>query len=386
MAAGTTTASLSSLTAGTTYTYKAYSGSGCASANEIASVSFTTLSPTLTTSNPSATGVTLNLANYSGAWHYKYTVPTTPAGTCSGAVTTASATVGSLTPGTAYTFKAYSDSGCATEIATAASFTTPASLTASAITTTTATLTLAHATHTANWSLRETAPSTGTCADKTSATHSLSSLTAGAEYTYKAYSGSGCTTANEIASETFTTAVTVSNLSESANGTGNVGRQFTTLDTVAQAFTTGSNASGYTFTSATVAFHQTFGSPGDIAVTLRAADSGNASNPASSARATLTGSNPTSNTNATFRCVADATNSCDLDANTTYFVRVDAPNATSGNRYTVSVTDSDNEANEPSGNGWSIASDGRSGSVGVTTTYWLSLTDVVQLKVTAVPK
>ena len=40
VAAGTSSASLSSLTAGTSYTYKAYDTSGCASANEIATVTF----------------------------------------------------------------------------------------------------------------------------------------------------------------------------------------------------------------------------------------------------------------------------------------------------------------------------------------------------------
>ena len=42
VAAGTTTADLSSLTAGTSYTYKAYGASTCASAAELASVTFTT--------------------------------------------------------------------------------------------------------------------------------------------------------------------------------------------------------------------------------------------------------------------------------------------------------------------------------------------------------
>ena len=40
VAAGTSSASLSSLTAGTSYTYKAYDASGCASANEIATLTF----------------------------------------------------------------------------------------------------------------------------------------------------------------------------------------------------------------------------------------------------------------------------------------------------------------------------------------------------------
>ncbi len=346
--------------------------------------------PSLAASAVTVTGATLTIANnHSSSWYYK--ADTGPdSALCQGPVTGTTKTLTGLTAGTTYTYKAYSDSTCAAAnlLATASAFTTlEITLTAGSVTTNSATLTLAN--HSGSWYAKKTAPSGGTCSSAISTTtHNLSSLTAGTWYTYKAYSDSTCTTANEIGAVAFSTAGTVGNLAETNNSTASVGRQFShSLDTAAQAFTTGSNAGGYTLDSITIAFHQTFGSPGDVVVTLHTADTANSLNPASSARATLTGANPASNTNGTFTCAADPTNTCDLDAGTTYFIRVSAPNATgSGNRYTLKTTSSNNETNTPSGNGWSIVNDGRSGTVLLTTTSWLSLSNVIQMLVTAAPQ
>ena len=76
----------------------------------------------LTVSNKTATGATLTIGNYIGAWYYKHTTPSN--GTCSSAVSDLTTTVGSLTANTSYVFKAYSDSGCSTELATADTFPT----------------------------------------------------------------------------------------------------------------------------------------------------------------------------------------------------------------------------------------------------------------------
>ena len=120
--------------------------------------------------------------------------------------------------------------------------------------TTTATLTLGNGP--SSWWLKETSPNTGTCTAKTTTTEDLSSLTAGTSYTYKAYSATGRNSANEIASETFSTlsaTVTVSNLSETqaTNASGNVGQIFTDNIKYAAGFTTGSNTGGYTLQSVT---------------------------------------------------------------------------------------------------------------------------------------
>ena len=67
---------------------------------------------------------TLTIGSYAHAngWYHKHTVPAT-GGTCS-AKQTAAAASPSLAGNTSYTFKAYSDSTCATELATASAFLT----------------------------------------------------------------------------------------------------------------------------------------------------------------------------------------------------------------------------------------------------------------------
>ena len=83
---------------------------------------------TLTVSAIGATGATLTIGNYGGSWHYRHTTPSTgPGASCSATAVPAGTdktTVSGLSPDTAHVFKAYSDGGCATELATASSFTT----------------------------------------------------------------------------------------------------------------------------------------------------------------------------------------------------------------------------------------------------------------------
>ena len=336
-----------------THPVSAYSDSGCKF--HIASSSFTLLPPSLTASNITSTGATLTIAEHPGAWSYKYTVPSLPTGACSDVASgTTTATLTTLSSGTEYTYQAYSGSGCAagSELASE-TFTTDASLSVSGVTKTSATLTLTHAAHESNWSVSRTGGGTGTCTDKTSATHDLSSLTAGTEYTYQAYTGSGCTTGNELASETFTTlqTVTVSNY-DSQTPVFSIGSQFGTQKRVGQAFTTGSNTGGYTLSSIAGSFSIPILSGVNPAfeVKLHAA-SGNTPG-AEITTATFSGSNPTTGTTYTYTCSGTG---CALNANTTYFVTFSAPSATGSNRYLLYGTTSDNESLTPSGNGWSIA-------------------------------
>ena len=115
---------ITGLTDGTDYQYKvrAVNATG-EGAESDASTAAQPADETLTVSSITATGATLTIGNYTGSWYYKYTAPT--GGTCSSsAVTQTSATVSDLDSNTAYTFKAYSDSTCATELATAAAFPT----------------------------------------------------------------------------------------------------------------------------------------------------------------------------------------------------------------------------------------------------------------------
>ena len=207
VAANTATQALTGLSPGTSYTYSAYSASGCARANQLATASsFTTLAQ-LTTSNPTARGVTLNLAGHSGAWWYKSA--TTGKTDCTSAGTSASANVTGLTPNTAYVFTAYSNSGCSTSLDEAPEFTTPVEFTAGTPTATTVTLTIAG--HSEQWWFKSTTTGHTTCtgpvpAGATSATRT--GLTPRTSYTFSAYSASGCASANLLATAAaFTTKV-----------------------------------------------------------------------------------------------------------------------------------------------------------------------------------
>ena len=71
---------------------------------------------TLAASSVEDDTATLTLTNHSGDWYYKYTVPSgdTTCTVVSSGTYTASLT--SLTPGTSYTYKAYSNNTCTTEL------------------------------------------------------------------------------------------------------------------------------------------------------------------------------------------------------------------------------------------------------------------------------
>ena len=378
----TRTDSLTGLTAGTAYTYKAYSDPGCTTANRLATANaFTTLQ--LTAGSITATGATLTLAGHTGNWYVKKTAPSSPVGTCSSEITTTTHSLSSLTAGTAYTYKAYSDSTCTTanELATA-TFTTPASLTASNIGTATATLTIAG--NSGNWYLKQIAPTTGSCSASaiTGATKALSSLTAGTGYVYRAYSDSGCSTG--IAAEAFSTAVTVSSV-DGSTGTLAIGYP-TNASTqnwmVGQGFTTGSSANGYTFTSVQAQFSTTSSANvGDVVVKLHAA-SGN--NPGT-ALWTLDGSDKTPVAGGSYEFTCPTDTACTLAASTTYFVSIEAPNASSNNRYYWKVTSQDSETKLPVSNGWAIANDARPGIKA--NSFWQGNGgNTAQLTIAAVPK
>ena len=109
---GRKTVALTGLSPGASYVFKAYSNIDC-STQIGTDAAFSTLA-SLTPSNIDATGATLTIAGHTGDWHYKRTEPA-PAGSCSSAISAATADVDVIV-GEANTYKAYSDSSCATEI------------------------------------------------------------------------------------------------------------------------------------------------------------------------------------------------------------------------------------------------------------------------------
>ena len=131
-------ATVTGLSSGTSYIYKAYSGSGCTDANALGEeASFRTRTPAPPTSPPaspeisasavSAATATLIIANYEGSWYYKRTAPTAgdhPYGSCSAVVSGTSVELMGLSASTSYSFTVYSGSNCTSPIATSTNFTT----------------------------------------------------------------------------------------------------------------------------------------------------------------------------------------------------------------------------------------------------------------------
>ena len=99
---------------GTTYTAQYFRGNSCAAIEQLASVTFTTLSaaaPELSVSNVANTGATLTLANHAGDWWYENNdVANSCAAVTGGAMT---AHLSGLTANTNYSFTAWSHAGCA---------------------------------------------------------------------------------------------------------------------------------------------------------------------------------------------------------------------------------------------------------------------------------
>ena len=162
----------------------------------------------LSVSGVKATGATLTIINHRDAWYYKAT--SGPHTTCQGPVAagTSNQSLSGLTVGNSYTYSAYSDSTCtdANKLATAAEFTTTASLTVSSITDTGATLTISG--HTGQWWYQgqEVGGSLGTCTSVPSgSTATLTGLDSNKQYDYKAYDKANCAAADLLTTTRFVT-------------------------------------------------------------------------------------------------------------------------------------------------------------------------------------
>ena len=224
-------------------------------------------------------------------------------------------------------------------------------LTASNIGATTATLTIAH--HAGNWYYKHTGAG-ATCDGPVSGTSkNLTGLTAGATYSYSAYSDSSCTTGNLLAAATgFTTHYSVSNLTSTKHTTFE--SQVHSNLSAAVAFTTGSNVGGYILKSVTAPLKHTGGINGVIFQLNAMEGTGQYSSTSQATSvplATLSTATPTASTY-TDTTVTCSGSGCRLSANTTYFIvasNVDIPPS-----YSWAVSKSETETAQPSDNGWSI--------------------------------
>ena len=190
------TASLSGLDSGASYTYKAYSDSGCTSANELDST-------TLLTKPGKVSGVSATAGNTSlavswtattGAASYKIQwksgTDDWDATNRQATSTTTSKTLSSLTNDTAYTIRVAAvnttGDGAWSDEATGTPAVPSPSLTASNVEATTATLNFAH--HINAWSYKRTLPTEGSCSWTANTTVNLTQLTPGTTYSYRSYS------------------------------------------------------------------------------------------------------------------------------------------------------------------------------------------------------
>ena len=195
----TTSKTISGLSYPTSYTLRVAATNGSGDGEWSDEATGTPAAPSLSAGSITETGATLTIANHTGNWYHKQTAPST--GTCSSAVSGASADLSTLTGGTAYTWKAYSDSTCATELASE-TFTT-VSFTATSVTAVSATLNIG------NWSSPwwYSAVGNSSCFSVAGGTSTadLSNLNASTDYSFEAFSASGCASANKIADVSFRT-------------------------------------------------------------------------------------------------------------------------------------------------------------------------------------
>ena len=209
-----TSEDLSGLSSNTSYTYKAYSDSTCTDANElVAADSFLTkpskaATPTVATDVGSGKLTITSSVSDSGTlskWQYQQKEGSSDFGSwtdISSTSTSLSHTVTGLTNGTNYQFKVHAvnatGNGAASDASTAKAPTEP-TLGGSSVEVTTATLTIGN--WSGAWYYKANAAPHNTCSSVVSAgttTKALTGLSGNTSYTYKAYSDSTCTDANEI--------------------------------------------------------------------------------------------------------------------------------------------------------------------------------------------
>ncbi len=115
---------VSGLTDGTNYQFKvrAVNATGNGAESD-ASAAVQPKAVALAAGSVEATTATLTISNHAGSWHYKANAA--PDASCSsGAVTGTTKDLTGLSPNTSYTYKAYGDSSCSTEVAAASAFLT----------------------------------------------------------------------------------------------------------------------------------------------------------------------------------------------------------------------------------------------------------------------
>ena len=219
VAANTTTKALTNLSTNTSYTYKAYSDSGCST--ELGATSPFLTKPGTPTTPVAAAGagsgkLTIN-ASVTGngtlsKWQYQQKASTdSDYGSWQNVSSTAkslSHTVSGLSDGTDYQFKVRAvnatGTGATSDASSAVAPVVDQNLASSSVEATTATLTIGN--HSSNWYYKANAAPDKSCKGPVSiATKNLTGLSTNTIYTYKAYSDSSCSTELAAAVSVFLT-------------------------------------------------------------------------------------------------------------------------------------------------------------------------------------
>ena len=192
------TATATGLSNNTAYTYKAYNTNNCSGTAIATATAFTTVTPALTSSLVGATAARLTLSNWNttsdGSWYYK--AATGPHTSCSSAVTTRTTDVTGLSNATAYTYTAYSNSGCSTTIDAAPAFTTTTPSLSSTATSNSVTLTISgwNITTDGYWYIQINQISSD-CSLAINPNFTITSLQPSTSYTFRGFSDNGCANA-----------------------------------------------------------------------------------------------------------------------------------------------------------------------------------------------
>ena len=204
-------ATLSGLDSLSAYEYQAYSKANCQAVDLIATERFKTL-PSGSNAAFSATNVAWNtarptLVNHTGDWWYKGGYRSIGEGPCTAGPSNFVLDLAGLSGNTGYTYTAFSDSSCGTQVASIIFRTqVGAALTVSNITANTATITLANYAF-AWWydgGPRRDGP--GECrVGAADYSVDLTGLPARTPHIYGAYSDSDCTTSNQLDTVSFGT-------------------------------------------------------------------------------------------------------------------------------------------------------------------------------------
>lgn len=371
--AGTSTVTVSGITAGIQYKFSIHVGTNCN--NPLAGTEVTFTAPELSATEVGATSAKLVLSGGTGdAWWYKETGGINLFPDCIAADSTTHTIVRGLVPSNswetvAYTFTAYGDAACAHKLDATTLSTLDPGLTAVHAGSNSVRVSLTRwGPHDGGWYYRATViephsgkpidfgpdgcqgPATGTSAVLTDLPPLPSDH---AYYLISAHSRGPtkypvCHYSTVLGRANLPGPVAIGNLGAIRLGLDGVGKVGPWENKWAQGFTTGPGASGYTLDGITAEFEAPNGSPANIVVAIH--ERGSDGHPAAALMTLTTESNPASAGEHAWTCSGD----CALSRSTTYFVVMSAPGSGNAAHYKWRTAATGAETTTPVSSGWSF--------------------------------